>query len=303
MKYKKIMKIKLGIAPIAWSNDDMPELGGDTPIEQCLEEASAAGFTGIELGGKFPRNPGITNFLLNKYKLKMPGGWYGSLLRTRSAEDEWVAMQDHLNLLKLVNADVFVFADVSGSIQGDQTKRLSTRPTMEDDEFAEYCKKINDISNRLSDEGIPMSYHEHMGTIIQTENDVDRFMNNTNQNTFLLYDTGHLLFAEANYERVLTNYISKINHVHCKDIRQNILENSLKNDLSFRESFLDGVFTVPGDGCIDYEPLFKILYENNYDKWLIIEAEQDPKKANPLEYAKIGFTYLLSTLKKVGYEL
>ena len=303
MKYKKIMKIKLGIAPIAWSNDDMPELGGDTPIEQCLEEASAAGFTGIELGGKFPRNPGITNFLLNKYKLKMPGGWYGSLLRTRSAEDEWVAMQDHLNLLKLVNADVFVFADVSGSIQGDQTKRLSTRPTMEDDEFVEYCKKINDISNRLSDEGIPMSYHEHMGTIIQTENDVDRFMNNTNQNTFLLYDTGHLLFAEANYERVLKNYISKINHVHCKDIRQNILENSLKNDLSFRESFLDGVFTVPGDGCIDYEPLFEILYQNNYDKWLIIEAEQDPKKANPLEYAKIGFTYLSSTLKKVDYEL
>ena len=297
------MKIKLGIAPIAWSNDDMPELGGDTPIEQCLEEASSAGFTGIELGGKFPRNPGITNFLLNKYKLKMPGGWYGSLLRTRSAEDEWVAMQDHLNLLKLVNADVFVFADVSGSIQGDQTKKLSTRPTMEDDEFAEYCKKINDISNRLNDEGIPMSYHEHMGTIIQTENDVDRFMNNTNQNTFLLYDTGHLLFAEANYERVLKNYISKINHVHCKDIRQNILKNSLKNDLSFRESFLDGVFTVPGDGCIDYEPLFEILYQNNYDKWLIIEAEQDPKKANPLEYAKIGFSYLFSTLKKVDYEL
>ena len=296
------MKIKLGIAPIAWSNDDMPELGGDTPIEQCLAEASAAGFTGIELGGKFPRNPGITNFLLNKYKLKMPGGWYGSLLRTRSAEDEWVAMQDHLNLLKLVNADVFVFADVSGSIQGDQTKKLSTRPKMEDDEFAEYCKKINDISNRLNDEGIPMSYHEHMGTIIQTENDVDRFMNNTNQNTFLLYDTGHLLFAEANYERVLKNYISKINHVHCKDIRKNILDNSLKNDLSFRESFLDGVFTVPGDGCIDYEPLFKILYENNYEEWLIIEAEQDPIKANPLEYAKIGYNYLKETLNKTNYE-
>ena len=296
------MKIKLGIAPIAWSNDDMPELGGDTPIEQCLEEASAAGFTGIELGGKFPRNPGITNFLLDKYNLKMPGGWYGSLLRTRSAEEEWVAMQDHLNLLKLVNADVFVFADVSGSIQGDQSKKLSTRPFMEDDEFIEYCKKINEISNRLSDEGIPMSYHEHMGTIIQTENDVDRFMNNTNENTFLLYDTGHLLFAEANFERVLKNYVQKINHVHCKDIRKNILENSLKNDLSFRESFLDGVFTVPGDGCIDYEPLFKILYENNYEKWLIIEAEQDPKKANPLEYAKIGYNYLTMQLKKIDYD-
>ena len=147
-----------------------------------------------------------------------------------------------------------------------------------------------------------MSYHEHMGTIIQTENDIDRFIDNTNDNTFLLYDTGHLLFAQANYERVLKNYVTKINHVHCKDIRKNILEKSLQNDLSFRESFLDGVFTVPGDGCIDYEPLFKILYENNYEKWLIIEAEQDPKKANPLEYAKIGYKYLAKTLLNTNYE-
>ena len=296
------MKLKLGIAPIAWSNDDMPELGGDTPIEQCLEEASLAGFTGIELGGKFPRNPGITNFLLKKYNLKMPGGWYGSLLRGRSANDEWAAMQDHLNLLKMVEADVFVFADVSGSIQGDQSRKLSTRPNMDDEEFVEYCKKINEISNRLNNEGMPMSYHEHMGTIIQTEHDVDRFMENTNDNTFLLYDTGHLLFAQADYERVLKNYVTKINHVHCKDIRKNILENSLKNDLSFRESFLDGVFTVPGDGCIDYEPLFKILYENSYENWLIIEAEQDPIKANPLEYAKIGYTYLTKCLESISYE-
>ena len=280
----------------------MPELGGDTPIEQCLEEASLAGFTGIELGGKFPRNPGITNFLLKKYNLKMPGGWYGSLLRGRSANDEWAAMQDHLNLLKMVKADVFVFADVSGSIQGDQSRKLSTRPNMSDDEFIEYCKKINEISNRLYNEGIPMSYHEHMGTIIQTEHDVDRFMENTNDNTFLLYDTGHLLFAQADFKKVLKNYVSKINHVHCKDIRKNILENSLKHDLSFRESFLDGVFTVPGDGCIDYGPLLKILYENNYEKWLIIEAEQDPKKANPLEYAKIGYNYLSMSLKNINYE-
>ena len=276
--------------------------GGDTPIEQCLEEAALAGFTGIELGGKFPRNPGITNFLLKKYNLKMPGGWYGSLLRGRSANDEWAAMQDHLNLLKLIKADVFVFADVSGSIQGDQSRKLSSRPNMDHEEFVQYCKKISEISDRLNDEGIPMSYHEHMGTIIQTENDVDMFMENTNDNTFLLYDTGHLLFAQANYERVLKNYISKINHIHCKDIRKNILENSLENDLSFRASFLDGVFTVPGDGCIDYEPLFKILYENSYENWLIIEAEQDPIKANPLEYAKIGYTYLIKCLECINYE-
>ena len=295
------MKIKLGIAPIAWSNDDMPELGGDTPIEKCLEDAKISGFSGIELGGKFPRNPGITNFLLNKFNLKMPGGWYGSLLRGRSAKEEWAALQDHLNLLKLVKADVFVFADISGSIQGDPNKRLSSRPKLEKDEWKNYCEKVSELSNRLIDEGMPMSYHEHMGTIIQSEEDIDKFITLTNDNTFLLYDTGHLMFAQANYEKVLRNYISRINHVHCKDIRKNIFLKSIKDDLSFRDSFLEGVFTVPGDGCINYDPLVKILYESQYNKWLVIEAEQDPKKANPLEYAKIGYKYLTEILKKNGY--
>ena len=297
------MKIKLGIAPIAWSNDDMPELGGDTPIEKCLDDAKKSGFTGIELGGKFPRNPGITKFLLEKFELKMPGGWYGALLRNRSAKDEWLALQDHLNLLKLVSADVFIFADVSGSIQGDQTQALTKRPKLDKDEWKNYCNKINDLSNMLMDEGIPMSYHEHMGTIIQSEEDIDMFMNLTNDNTYLLYDTGHLMFAEANYERVLKNYISRINHVHCKDIRNEVFLNSIDNDLSFRDSFLNGVFTVPGDGCIDYGPLIKVLFDANYKDWLIIEAEQDPKKADPLEYAKIGYNYLYKTIAKNGYKI
>ena len=295
------MKIKLGIAPIAWSNDDMPELGGDTPIEKCLDDAKTAGFSGIELGGKFPRNPRITNFLLNKYKLKMPGGWYGASLRGRSAKEEWLAMQDHLSLLKLVKADVFVFADVSGSIQTDAGRPLSTRPNLEKDEWKKYCEKISDLSNRLIDEGMPMSYHEHMGTIIQSEEDIDRFISLTNDNTFLLYDTGHLMFAKADYKKILNNYISRINHVHCKDIRKDIFFESIKKDLSFRDSFLEGVFTVPGDGCIDYNPLIKILYDAKYTNWLVIEAEQDPKKANPLEYAKIGYNYLISIINKYGY--
>ena len=295
------MLIKLGIAPIAWSNDDMPELGGDTPIEVCLEEAKEAGFTGIELGGKFPRNPGIIKFLLNKYKLKMPGGWYGALLKERSIEQEWAAMQDHINLLKFIDANIFVFADVTGSIQTNKLANLSSRPIIKDNEWKNYCKKISEISNRLDDIGIPMSYHAHMGTIIQTEKDIDRLMNETNDKTFLLYDTGHLLFAEADYEKILKKYILKINHVHCKDIRMHVLKNSLKKNLSFRQSFLDGVFTVPGDGYIDYKPLLKILKKNKYNKWLVIEAEQDPKKANPFEYAKIGQNYLKNIINEVGY--
>ena len=297
------MNIKLGIAPIAWSNDDMPELGGDTPIETCLDEASSAGFTGIELGGKFPRNPGIIKFLLSKYNLTLPGGWYGSKLREKNVEEEWLSMQDQITLLKHLDSNVFVFADVSGSIQGIANTALSKRPQLNQNEWKEYCKKISEISNRLDDVGLPMSYHEHMGTIIQTENDVDKFLELTNEKTFLLFDTGHLLFAEADYENMLKKYISRINHIHCKDIRKNILDISLKNDLSFRDSFLKGVFTVPGDGCIDYEPLIKILFENVYQNWLVIEAEQDPNKANPYKYAKIGYNYLTKVLLNIGYKI
>ena len=297
------MKIKLGIAPIAWSNDDMPELGGDTPIEDCLNEARMSGYGGIELGGKFPRNPGIIKFLLSKYKLDMPGGWYGSLLREKTVDQEWAAMQDHIKLLKIVNAKVFVFADVSGSIQGIANIPLSQRPQLEDKDWKTYLNKISEISNRLDDIGIPLSYHEHMGTIIQTEEDINRFIDGTNDKTFLLYDTGHLLFAQANYINILEKYVSRINHIHFKDIRKEVLENSLNQNLSFRESFLNGVFTVPGDGCIEYKNILKILYQNGYNKWLVVEAEQDPKKANPLKYAKIGFNYLDKILLETGYNL
>ena len=220
------MSVKLGIAPIAWSNDDMPELGGDIPIEVCLAESKKAGFSGIELGGKFPRNPGITNYLLNKFQLKMPGGWYGAQLRNRSIDEEWSAMQDHLNLLKIIKGDIFVFADVSGSIQGDGSRSLSSRPTLEKNEWDDYCNKISEISNRLSNEGIPMSYHEHMGTIIQSEEDVEKFIDKTNDKTYLLYDTGHLLFAQANYEKILKYSFKDVG-------RKRQLRNFLLRDIFF----------------------------------------------------------------------
>ena len=148
-----------------------------------------------------------------------------------------------------------------------------------------------------------MSYHEHMGTIIQSEQDVYRLLDNTDDKTSLLFDTGHILFAEGDYESILKKYVSRVNHVHCKDIRKEILNRSLSNDSSFRDSFLEGVFTVPGDGCINYKPLFETLHDNKYSKWLIVEAEQDPKKANPLKYAKIGYKYLNRMLTEVGYQV
>ena len=297
------MNINLGIAPIAWSNDDMPELGGDTSIETCLFEAKSSGYTGIELGGKFPRNPGTVQYLINKYNLALPGGWYGSKLKEKSVNDEWKAMQEQINLCKLVNSSVFIFADVSGSIQSQPKVPLIHRPQLEDNEWNSYCNKISEISKRLSDIGLPMSYHQHMGTIIQSIQDVDHLLNDTNDETSLLFDTGHLMFAQGDCETILKKYVSRVNHIHCKDIRKKILEKSLLENLSFRDSFLEGVFTVPGDGCIDYKPLLNILYENKYNKWLVVEAEQDPKKANPLEYAKIGYDYLTKVLIEVGYKI
>ena len=297
------MTVKLGIAPIAWSNDDMPELGGDTPLEQCLSEASEAGFIGIESGGKFPKHSNELLPLLNKYNLDLCSGWYGANLRNNSTNEEKKLIQDQLNLFKECNSPCMVFAEVSGSIQGDPDRKLSTRPQMNKDEWKSFCNKLSEMGEFLEGEGMPLAYHHHMGTIIETHEDTARLLENTNDSVKLTLDTGHMLFAQGNSRKILEDFSSRIIHVHCKDIRKNVLENSLENDLSFRGAFLEGAFTVPGDGCIDYKPLFDILKTKNYSGWLVVEAEQDPIKANPFEYAKIGYKYLTETLKKSNIEI
>ena len=292
------MSVKLGVAPIAWSNDDMPELGGETTLEQCLEEASQAGYIGVEFGGKFPKNSSELIPKLNKYNLHLCSGWYGANLRKNSVNEEKKQLQEQLKLFQDCKSPCIVFAEVSGSIQGDPNRKLSTRPQMENDEWKNFCKKISEIGKYLEDQGMPLAYHHHMGTIVETQEDTERLLDNTHDSVKLTLDTGHMLFAKGDSKKIFENYNDRLLHVHCKDIRRNVLEKSLKEDLSFREAFLEGAFTVPGDGCIDYKPLFDILKKNSYSGWLVVEAEQDPKKANPLEYAKKGYKYLNDTLKK-----
>ena len=292
------MPVKLGVAPIAWSNDDMPELGGDTSLEQCLEEASQAGYIGIESGGKFPKNSSQLIPKLEKYNLKLCSGWYGANLRKNSVEDEKNLIKAQLQLFKDCQAPCIVFAEVSGSIQSDPNRRLSTRPQMASDEWKKYCYKISEMGKYLEDQEMPLAYHHHMGTIIETQKDTERLLDNTHESVKLTLDTGHMFFAKGKSVKIIEDYKTRLKHVHCKDIRKNVLEKSLKEDLSFRGAFLEGAFTVPGDGCIDYKPLFDILKKNNYSGWLVVEAEQDPKKANPLEYAIKGYNYLTETLNK-----
>ena len=297
------MSVKLGIAPIAWSNDDMPELGGDTPLEQCLSEASEAGFSGIESGGKFPKKSNELIPLLDKYNLKLCSGWYGANLRINSVKEEIELIQDQLKLFQDCKAPCIVFAEVSDSIAGDPKRPLSTRPKMTNDEWINYCKKISEIGKYLEDQGMPLAYHHHMGTVIETQQDTERLLENTSDQVKLILDTGHMLFAGGNSIEVANNFKERIIHVHCKDMRKKVLEKSLKEDFSFRQAFLEGAFTVPGDGFIDYEPLLTFLKKSNYNGWLVVEAEQDPAKANPLEYARIGRNYLSNVCKKIGLEI
>ncbi|MDA9758797.1 myo-inosose-2 dehydratase [Candidatus Pelagibacter sp.] len=297
------MSVKLGVAPIAWSNDDMPELGGETTLEQCLKEANEAGYIGIESGGKFPKKSSELIPKLNQFNLKLCSGWYGANLRKNSVEEEKKSIQEQLDLFKDCDAPCIVFAEVSGSIQGDPNRKLSTRPQMERDEWQKFCEKISELGKYLEDEGMPLAYHHHMGTVIETQKDTERLIENTHESVKLTLDTGHMLFAKGDSKSILQNYHERILHVHCKDIRKQVLEKSLKEDLSFRGAFLEGAFTVPGDGCIDYKPLFNVLKNNNYSGWLVVEAEQDPAKANPFEYAKIGYNYLTDTLKKSEIEI
>ena len=297
------MSIKLGIAPIAWSNDDMPELGGDTTLEQCLSEASKAGFTGIESGGKFPKNSKELIPKLKKENLQLCSGWYGASLLKNTPKEEFKLMREQMDLFKDCKSPCMVFAEVTNSVQSDPKTPLSKKPKLSEEEWKLLISRINEISKMMIDENMPLAYHHHMGTVIETEAETRRLIESTNDSVKLLIDTGHMLFAGGNSIKITEDFIERIIHIHCKDIRKNILDKSLKNDSTFRQAFLDGAFTVPGDGCIDYKPFLTLLKSKDYNGWLVVEAEQDPAKANPFEYAKIGYNYLSKTAKECGLNI
>ncbi len=297
------MKIKLGVAPIAWSNDDMPELGGNTSLEQCLHEASKAGFSGIESGGKFSNDSRILLPKLAKENLKLCSGWYGANLLKRSAKEEFNFMNDQFRLFIDCKAPCMVFAEVTDSIQGNPNEPLSKRPILQKEDWNLLISRINELGKMMSDQGMPLAYHHHMGTVIQSENDTYRLIENTNDNVHLLIDTGHMLFAGGNFLKITQDLNQRILHVHCKDMRKKVLDESIRYDFSFRKAFLEGAFTVPGDGCIDYYPFLKILKKSGYSGWLVVEAEQDPAKANPYEYSKKGYEYLSRAAKECGFEI
>lgn len=288
------MSIRFGVSPIAWINDDMPELGGETPIETVLQDASDIGFTGIELGGKFPREPGRLKALLDNYSLDLVGGWYSSSLLTRSAEEEIEALDPHLRLLRAMRSEVFIFAETSNAIHGDRTRPLSATPRLTDDRWAEFGARLTAVADHISAEGLRFAYHHHLGTVVERAADLDQFLSHTASTVGLTVDTGHARLGGIDPAELIRRVPERVSHVHCKDVRGAVFERLTSRGGSFLEGVLEGMFTVPGDGDIDFGRVMRALADIDYSGWVIIEAEQDPAIADPRLYGGIG----LGTLRR-----
>ncbi|MDR5861103.1 myo-inosose-2 dehydratase [Halomonas eurihalina] len=280
--------VRLGINPLTWTNDDMPSLGGDTPLETCLSEGREAGFSGFELGNKFPRDPDVLGPILQRHDLSLVSGWYSSELLTRSAEEEIEAIKPHLHLLKSLGAKAMVFCEVSHCVHGRRDVPLSHSPSMSEAQWQTFIPRLNQVADYCLEQGVQIAYHHHLGTVIETEAEVDRLMAEAAPSVGLLLDSGHLVGAGGDPIAVQQKYAERIVHVHCKDIRREVLEDARNRDLSFLDGVLNGMFTVPGDGFIDYITLFKGLRDSGYEGWVVVEAEQDPAVAHPLTYARLG---------------
>ena len=278
--------IKLAIAPIGWTNDDLPELGGEIPFEQCISEMALAGFSGSEVGNKYPKEPKVLNKALELRGLTICNAWFSSFLTTKPYKEVEAEFIKHRNFLYAVGARVIGAAEQGHSIQGQDKPVFDAKPVFTDAEWDRLCDGLNRLGKKAAQKGMKLTYHHHMGTGVQTAEEINRLMENTEaQFLGLLYDTGHLVFSGEDHLAVLRKWINRVGHVHLKDMRQTVHKKALKEKWSFLRAVKEGVFTVPGDGCIDFDPVFKALKQAKYSGWWVVEAEQDPAKANPLEYA------------------
>lgn len=286
-------KVKLGIAPIAWTNDDMPDLGAENTFEQCISEMALAGFTGCEVGNKYPRDTKVLKKALDLRGMQICNAWFSSFLTTKPYEEVEKDFIEHITFLKEMGAKVVGISEQGHSIQGTDKSIFDDKYVMNDKEWDMLCTGINKLGKVAKDMGIKLCFHHHMGTVVQTEAEIDRMMQNTDPELFgLLFDSGHLAYCGEDYMSVLNKYADRIRHVHLKDIRPEVVAKVKENHMSFLQGVRAGAFTVPGDGCIDFAPIFEVLEKTGYEGYVLVEAEQDPAIANPFEYALKARAYI-----------
>lgn len=290
--------IRVGCAPIAWVNDDMPELGGETTYQQILSEVALAGYEGTEIGNKYPKDPAVLKRELDLRGIRIAAAWHGCLLTTEPYEDEERKFIDFCDYMVALGADCVNICEQGHSIQGMRdTSVFDDKPFFTDDEWERLAEGLNRFGDIAKEKGLRLAYHHHMGTGVQTTEEIDRLMSMTDPDKLLLLvDNGHLLFSGESTADIIARYLPRIGHVHLKDIRPEIVEKARAEKLSFLDSILAGAFTVPGDGPTDFATLMRPVVDSDYDGWFLVEAEQDPAIANPLEYALIARTYLRDSL-------
>ncbi|WP_027417617.1 myo-inosose-2 dehydratase [Aneurinibacillus terranovensis] len=279
--------IKLGISPIAWTNDDMPELGKENTFEQCISEMALAGFVGSEVGNKYPRDTQVLKKALGLRHLEIASAWFSSFVTTKPLQETVDAFIPHRDFLYEMGAKAIVVSEQGHSIQGlIDVPLFQEKPVFTEEEWNRLANGLNYLGELAKEKDMRIVYHHHMGTGVQTTAEIDRLMEMTDPEfVYLLFDTGHLVFSGENPMHILEKHMSRIKHVHLKDIRQEVVDRVKAENISFLQAVKEGVFTVPGDGVIHFAPIFTFLAEQGYEGWFVVEAEQDPAKANPFEYA------------------
>ena len=287
------MNVRLAIAPIGWTNDDLPELGGEIPFEQCVSEMALAGFKGSEVGNKYPKDPAVLNKALGLRGLTICNAWFSSFLTTRPYAEVEAAFIQHRDFLHAVGARVIGAAEQGHSIQGLDLPVFDQKPSFTDAEWTRLTEGLDKLGQRAQEKGMTLTYHHHMGTGVQTAAEIDRLMEHTTPGLLdLLFDTGHLVFAGEDHLAVLKKWGKRIKHVHLKDVRPAVVARIKAEKKSFLTAVKSGAFTVPGDGSVDFVPVFQALRDLAYQGWWVVEAEQDPALANPLEYAIKARSYI-----------
>ena len=283
-------EIRIGVNPIIWSNDDFLDLGGDIPLERCLAEMQAAGYAGSELGHKFPRTPEALGSLLGRYDLQLVSGWHSLHLLERDLEAEERDFAAHVDFLARMGSGVAIVAECSRRIYHDPASPLRFDDREELLGVADWERLtagLEALARVAAARGLQLAYHHHMGTVVQNRREIDELMRRT-ESLRLLVDTGHLVFADVDPIGVLRAYVDRVAHVHLKNVRPDVVTRARVEKWSFSQAVRAGIFTVPGDGGIDFAPLLELLRRSGYKGWLIVEAEQDPRHSQPLHYARLG---------------
>ena len=304
--------VRIGINPISWMNDDLPSLGGETPLETALKEGAEIGYEGFELGNKFPKDgPGL-KAKLDAFGVACVSGWYSGFLaelepgqnNEQSVAAEIERCKAHMSKLQYNGVKVVVYGECAGTVQGQIDTPVGKRPQFATEALWQaYAQRLNAFGLHLLDTyGIKLAYHHHMGAYVESPADMDKLMDLTDPaKVFLLFDTGHAYFGGAlSPADLLKKHIKRVVHVHCKDVRTSVIAKSRNDGWSFLTGVINGTFTVPGDGSIDFTAVLKALREAGYEGWLVVEAEQDPAVAPSYQYAKKGYDTLRGLVKNLA---